>query len=215
VSTIAAAEAICTITTSSRALKTEKLFFIYVARNDEWMRLQSEDWGYVSSMARFFKWWVRRYYDFEITVEADILPVVPGKLFDRMSLALFLRDHESRGRNTYHFYLTPFKPFFTDCKTEGYTTENFGLSFWNRPKFGSESKRNAMFAEENCPRVSHILSHEVLRMQGRKRKDYFDNVHALWRQHKEKGKPFLYFDSQFKRTSSEGCKFATIDATDL
>ncbi|AIF83778.1 hypothetical protein NTE_01717 [Candidatus Nitrososphaera evergladensis SR1] len=197
------------------ALKAEKLFFIYVARNDEWVRLQSEDWGYVSAMARFFKWWIRRYYDFEIAVEADILPVIPGKLFDRMSLALFLRDHESRGQDIYHFYLAPFKPFFTDCKTEGYTTDNFGLAFWNRPKEGSEAKRNAMFAEENCPRISHVLSHEILRMQGRKKKEYFENVHDLWRQHKEKGKPFLYYDSQFKRTTSDGCKYSTIDATGL
>lgn len=197
------------------ALKAEKLFFIYVARNDEWVRLQAEDWGYVSSMARFFKWWIRRYYDFDIAVEADILPVISGKLFDRMSLALFLRDHESRGHDIYHFYLTPFKPFFTDCKTEGYTTDNFGLAFWNRPKEGSETKRNAMFAEENCPRISHVLSHEILRMQGRKKKEYFENVHDLWRQHQDKGKPFLYFDSQFKRTTSDGCKYSTLDATSL
>jgi hypothetical protein len=210
-----AAEAVCFTITGNCALKAEKLFFIYVARNDEWVKLQAEDWGYVSSMARFFKWWIHRYYDYDISVEADILPVIPGKLFDRMTLALFLRDHEKRGSNVYHFYLTPFKPFFTDCKTEGYSTDNFGLAFWKRPKDGSETHRMTMFAEENCPRVSHILSHEILHMQGRKKKEYFEAVHNLWKQHIDKHRPFLYFDSQFKRAASGGAKFATIDATSL
>lgn len=194
----------------------DKLFFIYVARNDQWERLQAEDWGYVSSMARFFKWWIKRYYDYDIAVEADILPVVPGKLFDRMSLALLLRDHEGRGTDTYHFYLAGFKPFFTDCKTEGYTTDNFGMAFWQRPEEGGETKRFAHFASHNCPRVSHVLSHEILRMSGRSKKQYFEEVHRLWAQHMDKRKPFLYFDGQFKRvTADSSYRFATLDPTEL
>jgi hypothetical protein len=200
----------------SSATPADKLFFIYVAKNDQWERLHAEDWDYVSSMARFFKWWIKRYYDYDIAVEADILPVIPGKLFDRMSLAYLLRDHEERGKDVYHFYLAYFKPFFTDCQTEGYTTDNFGMAFWQRPEEGGETKRFAHFASENCPRVSHVLSHEILRMSGRKKKQYFEDVHHLWRQHVDKGKPFLYFDSQFKRvTADTSYRFATIDATEL
>jgi hypothetical protein len=195
----------------------EKLFFIYVAKNSEWRRMQEEDWGYVSAMARFYHWWIKRFFDFDMTVEADILPVVPGKVFDRMSLAYLLRDHENRSKDVYHFYLAHFKPFFTDCKTEGYTTDNFGMAMWERPKEGvSETRRFAYFAQENCPRVSHVLAHEVLHKKGRKKKQYFDDVHKLWDEHVDKGRSFLYFDSQFKRVNNDGSwKFATIDATEF
>lgn len=199
-------------------LPAEKLFFIYLAKADEWQRMQQEDWEYVSSMARFFHWWLRRYFDLSINVEADILPVIPGKLFDRMSLAYLLRDHEERGKDVYHFYLAYFKPFFTDCQTEGYTTPNFGMVLWDRPDDPGvgETKRFALFASENCPRVSHVLVHEALRMKGKKKQQYFDNVHKVWLQHRDKGRPYLYFDSQFKRVNSDGSyRFATIDATDL
>ena len=195
-------------------LAAEKLFFIYVARNDEWERLQAEDWGYVSSMARFFKWWIKRHFGHDIAVEADILPVIPGRLFDRMSLAYLLRDHESRSKDVYHFYLARFKPLFTDCQTEGYTTDNFGMAQWQRPE-GDEATRFALFADKNCPRISHVLAHEIMRQTGRGKKQYFDSVHHLWRQHLDK-KPFLYFDSHFKRVSGDSAyRFATIDATEL
>lgn len=198
-------------------MTAEKLFFIYVAKNDEWGRMQEEDWGYVSAMVRFYHWWIKRFFDFEITVEADILPVIPGKLFDRMSLALLLRDHESRGKDIYHFYLAYFKPFFTDCRTEGYTTNNFGMALWERPKEPtSETARYALFAKENCPRISHVIAHEVMRQTGIKKKQYFDKVHDLWDEHVYKDRPFLYFDSQFKRVNSDGSwKFSTIDATEF
>lgn len=196
-------------------MNAEKLFFIYVARNDEWERLEAEDWGYVSGMARFFRWWIKRHLHYDMAVEADILPVIPGKLFDRMSLALFLRDHEKRGGDVYHFYLTPFKPFFTDCKTEGYTKDHFGLAQWSRPKESGETARIATFSGENCPRISHILTHEILRMQGKKKKEYFEDVHTLWAKHVDKKKPYMYFDSQFKRATASGFRYATIDVDEL
>ena len=195
-------------------MKSDKVFFVYVAKNDEWQRLQSDDWEYVSSMVRFFKWWAKRFFDYDVPFEANILPVVPGKLFDRMSLAYLLRDHEERGKNVYHFYLAYFRPLFTDCNTEGYTTENFGMIQWKRPDEQSETKRFAYFAHENCPKVSHVLAHEILRAKDKNRKIYVDKVHKLWEQH-VKGRPFLYFDSQFKRTTADSYRFATIDATDL
>lgn len=194
----------------------DKLFFIYVAKNEEWQFLQAEDWEYVSSMARFYRWWNKRYFGVTLQVEADILPIIPGKLFDRMSLAYLLRDHEERAKYTYHFYLAYFKPFFTDCNTEGYSTENFGMIFWRRPQERvSESERFAYFAHENCPKVSHILAHELLRLNKQKREVYVTKVHKLWTQHIEKKKPFLYFDSQFRRTGGQSYKFATLDPAAL
>ena len=100
----AATTRISTDTIDSRVslLITDSLFFIYVAKNSQWQQLQKEDWDYVSSMARFYKWWIRRFFDIELPVEADILPVITGKLFDRMSIAYLSRDHQERGKETYH-----------------------------------------------------------------------------------------------------------------
>lgn len=194
-------------------MNAEKLFFIYVAKNDEWQRMQKEDWDYVAAMARFFKWWMHRYFDFDLAVESDILPVIPGKLFDRMSVAYLIRDHSERGNDILHFYLAYFKPFWTDCNTEGYTAPNLGIAWWQRPAPGaSETDRQAFFAQVNCPRVSHILAHEVLRMKGRTKKNYFGKVHEIWDRHLHDNLPYHYFDSQFKRVNKQDSyRFATLD----
>jgi hypothetical protein len=198
-------------------LVADEIFFIYVAKASEWQQREKEDFGYVSSMARFFKWWAERYFDVKIPVKADILPVVPGKLFDRMSLAYLLRDHAERGEFTYHFYLSYFKPFWTDCNTEGYTAENVGVSWWQRPEdLSSEAARDAFYADNNCPRVSHLLAHELLRLKGKVKKDYFGKVHDVWDEHIYKDKSYLYFDSHFKRVRKEGSyRFVTIDPAEL
>lgn len=168
-------------------------------------------------MTRFFKWWAQRYFDVKLPVQADILPVIPGKLFDRMSLAYLLRDHSERGDYIYHFYLAYFKPFWTDCNTEGYTAQNLGIAWWQRPDGeSSETKRHAFYADENCPRVSHVLAHELLRMKGKTKKDYFGKVHDLWDEHIYKQKPFLYFDNHFKRVRKEDSyRFVTLDPAEL
>ncbi|MGI0050834.1 MAG: hypothetical protein ACRD8K_03765, partial [Nitrososphaeraceae archaeon] len=76
---------------------SNKLFFIYIAKNEEWKKRQEEDWDYVSSMVKFFHWWTKRNFALNFSTDADILPVITGRLFDRMSLAYLLRDHQGRG----------------------------------------------------------------------------------------------------------------------
>lgn len=198
-------------------MKPDKIFFIYIAKAGEWQQRQQEDWDYVSPMTRFFKWWAQRYFDIRLQVEVDILPVIPGKVFDRMSLGYLMRDHSERGTSTYHFYLAYFKPFWTDCNTEGYSAENVGVVWWQRPDdVSSETKRYEFYADKNCPRVSHVLAHELLRMKGRAKKDYFSKVHDLWDGHMHKNKPFLYFDSQFRPVSKQDSyRFVTIDPAEL
>ncbi|MDQ3869866.1 MAG: hypothetical protein M3250_09980, partial [Thermoproteota archaeon] len=71
----------------------KKLFFIYVAKNDEWQQRQKEDWNYVTSMTRFYHWWINRHFNIDFSVETDILPVIPGRFFDRMSVGYLTRDH--------------------------------------------------------------------------------------------------------------------------
>ncbi len=198
-------------------LKADRLFFIYVAKEKEWQQMERDDWVYVSSMARFFKWWARRYFDIDLAVQADILPVVPGKLFDRMSVAYLIRDHSERSKDIFHFYLAYFKPLFTDCNTEGYTAPNIGIAWWQRPSESmSVIRRYGFYADKNCPLVSHVLAHELVRMKGKTKNDFFGKVHELWDRHLYNDKPLLYFDSQFRRVSSEGSyRFVTIDPGEL
>jgi hypothetical protein len=194
-------------------LKNPTLFFIYVAKNKEWIRLQNEDWYYVSLMSRFFHQWIKRSFDVNLKVKADILPVIAGKLFDRMSISYLARDHIDRDKTTYHFYLTYFKPFWTDCRTEGYSSENFGIAYWERSKNPlSDLDRIRFYADKNCAKVSHVLTHEILRIIGKSRKVYFDAVHELWDKHMYEETPFQYFNNKFELVSNkESYSFVTIN----
>jgi hypothetical protein len=184
-----------------------------VAKNEAWVSLQNEDWYYVSLMSRFFHQWIKRSFDLNLKVKADILPVIPGRLFDRISISYLSRDHGDRGKTTYHFYLTYFKPFWTDCRTEGYSSENFGVAYWERSKDRlSEPERIKFYADKNCTKVSHVLSHEILRMKGEPRNVYFDGVHELWDKHMYDSVPFQYFNNRFEHVSNkDSYSFAVID----
>lgn len=194
-----------------------KLFFIYVARNDEWESRHKEDWDYVTSMTRFYRWWIKRNFDLDFNVEADILPVVPGRIFDRMSISYLARDHIERGKSVYHFYLANFKPFWTDCRTEGYSSDNFGMIYWKRLESeSSEFKRARFYADINCTKLSHVLCHEILRMRGKKRKEYFDSIHELWDHHINKELPYIYYNEQFRKVSKDNTyRFVTIDVNQI
>ena len=198
---------------------SDKLFFIYVAKNEEWKKRYEEDWEYVSSMTRFFKWWIRHEFAVDIRVEADILPIIPGRIFDRPALPYLLRDHSQRGDSIFHFYLPYFKPFWTDCRPlPGYHAQNFGMVTWYRPKHISSSsyENEKFFADNNCAQISHILSHEFLRRGNSKRKIYFDGIHKLWNRHTDGSEPFLYYNRIFKKVSKEGeYRFVTIDLSKL
>ena len=68
-----------------------KLFFIYVAKNEEWEKRQEEDWDYVSSMVKFFHWWTKRNFALNFNIDADILPVITGRLFESNVISLFIK----------------------------------------------------------------------------------------------------------------------------
>ena len=165
-------------------------------------------------MSRFLQHWMKKTFNLKMPVSADILPVIPGKIFDRMSVSLLARDHSSRGKSIYHFYLAYFKPFWTDCQTEGYSSDNFGMIYWERPIGLSSTsvERIKFFAETNCVKISHLLSHEIMRMMGKSRKIYFDGVHELCEKHRRGKLPFLYFNDRFDLVpNTESYHFSTID----
>jgi len=198
-------------------MPTKKLFFIYVAKNEEWQQRQKDDWDYVYSMARFYHWWIKHYFHMDFSVDADILPVIPGKLFDRMSVNYLVRDHNQRGKTIHHFYLAYFRPFWTDCQTEGYSSENFGMIYWRRPDtISSDIQCAKFFADTNCAKVSHVLSHELMRIKGKKRKEYFDMIHDLWNRHVYKDLSYNYYNERFIRVSQGSpYRFATLDISQL
>jgi hypothetical protein len=193
------------------------LFFIYVSKNEDWVLRQKEDWGYVSIMTRFFQKWIRNAFSLKLNTNADILPVIPGRIFDRMSVSYLARDHSTRGKSIYHFYLAYFKPFWTDCQTEGYCSDNFGMVYWDRPKNTlSNSERIKFFADKNCIKISHLISHEIMRMMGKPRRIYFDAIHDLWQKHTEGGLPFLLFNERFESVAiGERYHFATVDLSKI
>ena len=196
-----------------------RLFFIYVAKNEDWKQLYNEDWTYVSSMTRFFKWWIKHEFHVDVAVECDILPVIPGRIFDRPSIAYLLKDHSERGSSIFHFYLPYFKPIFTDCRPiDAYHSNNFGIVTWHRPKplYPSSDENEKYFADNNCAQISHVLSHEFLRRSNKKRKAYFDGIHKLWDLHVGGTVPFLYFNRQFNRVSgNDEYRYVTIDLAKL
>ncbi len=189
-----------------------------MAKNEEWKQRYEEDWTYVSSMTRFFKWWIKHEFHTDVAIETDILPVIPGKIFDRMSIAYLLKDHTDRDDSIFHFYLSYFNPWWTDCRIDGYHAENFGLVTWHRPKrLSSISYENEKyFADNNCAQISHVISHEFLRRSVKKRKIYFDSIHNLWDRHMNGTESYLYYSRQFNRVpESSEYRYVTIDLTKL
>jgi len=76
----------------------------------------------------------------------------------------------------------------------------------------SDLERTKFYADKNCTRVSHVLTHEILRMKGKPRKVYFDEVHELWDKHMYDLLPFQYYNNKFERVSNNNpYSFVAID----
>jgi hypothetical protein len=88
---------------------------------------------------------------------------------------------------------------------------------WKRSdKLLTGNQRTKFFADTNSPNVSHILCHEVLRMKGKGRKEYFEAVHNLWESYIYKDLPFVYYDREFKKVPKDSFyQFVTIEISKL
>lgn len=194
------------------------LHFIFVVREDD-RALRRCDYAYVQKMARFFASWIREKFGVAYDVMCDELVVpasstLPGgsrSIFQRVDMHAMIRDHEQRGRDTYHFYLTYFRPIWTDCTCEGYHAENFGLAHWQTPKDGVEDA-DLFFAEKNCTVVSHEILHEMLRARGYKR--YTQDVHDIWTKHLFSQLPFVQYDDTHRVTAGRPT-FLAMDTSEL
>lgn len=184
------------------------LHFIFVIKEED---LDNKKWEfeYVTKMAQFYKVWIEKTFSQKVEVQSDIMIVKSGGRFRIVDTPALLDDHADRGRDIFHFYLTYFRPLWTDCTCEGYFAENFGMVLWSK----SPQKDDLKFLmETNCPKVSHELAHEFLRQKGYK--NYKELVHEIWDKHLFASLSFEHYDSNYIQTEKDAL-FATIDTSSL
>jgi len=185
------------------------LHFIFVVKEKDRQKRQSE-FEYIQKMSQFFKVWIKEKFGKDYEIQCDELITKPRSIFQRLDTHTLVRDHYQRGKDIYHFYLTHFRPFWTDCAgCEGYHAENFGMVFWQQPK---ESNDTLFLAEKNCTTVSHEILHELLRIS--KHKKFIQEVHDIWTKHLFDQLEFEQYGEDFQKTDSKPM-FLTMDTLQL
>ena len=184
------------------------LHFIFLVKEQE-LGERRWEFEYVTKMARFYKNWIERTFSQNVDIQADEMITKSGRRFGIIDIPTILEDHRSRGEDIFHFYLTYFRPLWTDCTCEGYFADNFGMIRWEK----SPKKDDINFLmEKNCSKVSHELAHEFLRQSGYK--NYKEIVHEIWDKHLFASLSYEYYDLNYKRTDKDPI-FATIDTSSL
>ena len=184
------------------------LHFIFVIKEEDREKRKFE-FEYIKKMGQFYKLWIKEKFGIDYKIQCDELITKPRSIFQRLDTHTFVRDHEQRGKDTYHFYLTYFKPLWTDCTCDGYHAENFGLAFWQPPKQANDT---LFLAEKNCTTVSHVLLHEFLRKLGHKK--FIQDVHDIWTKHLFEQLEFEQYGENFQKTDGKPM-FLTIDVSQL
>jgi hypothetical protein len=184
------------------------LHFIFVIKEEDRDKRQFE-FEYIKKMGEFYKRWIKEKFGKDYEIQCDELITKPRGILQRLDTHTLLRDHQQRGTDVYHFYLTHFKPWWTDCPCEGYHAENFGMVFWQRPK---EPNDTLFLAEKNCTTVSHELLHELLRIS--RHKKFIQAVHDVWTKHLFEQLEFEQFGEDFQKTNDKPM-FLTMDTSQL
>jgi len=184
------------------------LHFIFVIKEEDREKRQFE-FEYIQKMSQFYKVWIKEKFGKDYEIQCDELITKPRSIFHRLDTHTLLRDHDQRGNDIYHFYLTHFRPFWTDCTCEGYHAENFGMMFWQPLK---ELNDTLFLAEKNCTTVSHELLHELLRIS--KHKKFIEDVHDIWTKHLFEQLEFEQYGEDFKKTDGKPM-FLTMDTSQL
>ena len=184
------------------------LHFIFVVKEEDREKRQFE-YEYVQKMSQFYKVWIKEKFGKDYEIQCDEMITKPRSFFQRLDTPTLLRDHEQRGKDIYHFYLTHFRPFWTDCTCEGYHAENFGMVCWQPFK---ESNDILFLAEKNCTTVSHELLHELLRISNHKK--FIQEVHDIWTKHLFEQLEFEQYGEDFQKTDSKPM-FLTMDTSEL
>jgi len=185
------------------------LHFIFVVKEEDREKRQFE-FEYIKKMSQFYKVWIKEKFGRDYEIQCDELITKPRSVFQRLDTHTLVRDHEQRGNDIYHFYLTHFRPFWTDCAgCEGYHAENFGMVLWQPLK---ESNNTLFLAEKNCTTVCHELLHELLRLA--KHKKFIEEVHDIWTKHLFEQLEFEQYGNDFQKTDGKPM-FLTMDTSQL
>jgi len=184
------------------------LHFIFVIKEEDREKRQFE-FQYIQKMSQFYKVWIKEKFGKDFEIKCDEMITKPRHILQKLDTPVLLHDHEQRGKEIFHFYLTHFKPFWTDCTCEGYHAENFGMVFWQPLK---ESQNTLFLAEKNCTTVSHELLHEMLRILGHKK--HLQEVHDIWTKHLFEQLEFEQYDENFQKTTGKPM-FLTMDTSKL
>ncbi len=182
------------------------LHFIFVVPEEDREKRQFE-FEYVKKMSKFYQVWLKEKFGRKYEIQCDEMITQPRSILQRLDTHTLVRDHEQRGKDIFHFYLTHFKPWWTDCTCEGYHAENFGMVFWQSPK---ENNDTLFLAEKNCTTVSHELIHEMLRINGHKK--FIQEVHDIWTKHLFEQLEFEQYGEDFKKTDGKPM-FLTMDTS--
>ncbi|MEK9682452.1 MAG: hypothetical protein VW081_06155 [Nitrosopumilus sp.] len=184
------------------------LHFIFLVKEEEREKRQFE-YEYVKKMAQFFKVWIKEKFGKDYEIQCDEMITKPTNIFQRIDTNTLLRDHEQRGKDIYHFYLTHFRPLWTDSTCEGYHGENFGMVIWQHPK---EDNNELFLAEKNCTAVSNIILNEQMRQMGRKK--HTREINDIWTKHLFEQLEFEQYDENFQKTNGKPT-FLTMDTREL
>lgn len=184
------------------------LHFIFLVKEADREKRQFE-FEYVKKMSQFFKIWIKEKFGKDYEIQCDEMIIEPRSIFRKLDTHVLLRDHEQRGKEIYHFYLTYFRPLWTDCTCDGYQAENFGSVFWQPLK---EKNDTLFLAEKNCTSVSHVILHELLRISGHKK--FLQEVHDIWTKHLFEQLEFDQYGEDFKKTDGKPV-FLTMDTIPL
>lgn len=189
----------------------KKLHFIFLIRDSE-MPDRRGEFEYVQAMSSFFEHWIREVFGVRFEVLCDMMVSGRRSILQRPDIHTLVEDHRERGSDVYHFYLTYFRPLWTDCTCDGYHAENFGMVWWQRPPGGPDAPSLQFMAERNCTAVSHVLAHEILRQKGHSR--YVPAVHDIWTRHHYSDLRFVGYGRDHKR-SDRSPAFLVMDTADL
>jgi hypothetical protein len=184
------------------------LHFIFVIKEEDLEKRQFE-FEYIKKMSQFYKVWIKEKFGKDYEIQCDELITKHQSILQRLDTPTLLSDHKQRGSDIYHFYLSHFRPFWTDCTCEGYHAENFGMIFWQPLK---ESDDTLFLAEKNCTTVSHELLHELLRISGQRR--FIQDVHDVWTKHLFEQLEFEQYGEDFEKTDGKPM-FLTMDTSQL
>lgn len=89
------------------------LHFIFVIKEND-LGKRDKEFEYVTQMSQFYKEWIKNNFSKDVEVQSDEMITKPNGLLQKLDTYQLLRDHRERGEDIYHFYLTHFRPWWTD-----------------------------------------------------------------------------------------------------